>query len=281
MLAARLPSDVDSSASLHLSALLSSQPTLLRDAAARVAATRRPLDALRSGVGLSLAVNLARRYGGARIGHDASGRPRVLYDDDTGPHPAGAAADVSISHHGAWVVAAAAPAGARVGVDVLRLDAAPASAVARARLAAYMAPEERAALGTAAPHQMRLFAALWAAKEAVVKARGGAGVSAAAFAALALAPTSLAALMAWVARGDGDDGIELVLCPPLEGEGRLHVWMLDAEHVAALAHCGESEDTGVEPWPPRVEEVRFEDALEGMGASVRGGPFRLKAASSL
>ena len=237
----------------------------------RLSPSRRPLDALRSAVGLTLALRLSRC--GVRIGHDAGGRPRV---EAAGGEPL-LREDVSIAHHGSWVMAAAAVA-ARVGVDVLRVDSAPATVRERAHLAAYLAPSECAALealvGASAPCHARAFAALWALKEACAKALGSEGMSARSFSELALGPPCLAALMAWAPAGEGP--LEITLAPHPSGSAwRARAWMIDAEHVAAAALLvgGEGGEAQL-LWPPAAVQVVTLEELIACGGE-RLSPLRV------
>lgn len=122
----------------------------------------------------------ARQYAAARVllrlalGHylDCAPGSVVLYRDAAGkPHVAAAAeVDVSISHCDGCVAVAVARGG-RVGIDVERLDRAPADYLALARQF-YAEPEYRALRLEGAGGGFVRFIELWTLKEAYVKALG-------------------------------------------------------------------------------------------------------------
>lgn len=122
----------------------------------------------------------ARQYAAARVllrlalGHylDCAPGNVVLYRDEAGKPHVGAAADVDVSiSHCDGCVAVAIVRGGRVGIDVERLDRAPADYLALAQRF-YAEPEYRALRLEGAGGGFVRFIELWTLKEAYVKALG-------------------------------------------------------------------------------------------------------------
>lgn len=223
------------------------------------------------------------------VTRDKSGRPRVVVTAgaDTLAPPA---ADVSLAHHGSWVLAAAAGGqGTRVGVDVVHLSEVPLP-VAAARVARHFSESEAgllsnaAAAGSPPAAHARLFAALWAYKEASWKAgscadelRGGEGAASQAadpasspLRGIGLPPALAAAAGTWAAGGETAalDVATAVVEVHSEGAPAATVrvsmlWLLGGDHVAALvvecprarlssASLTRDDAVGFEAWEPSV-----------------------------
>jgi len=150
---------------------------LSRVESVRAARHSRPLDAWRAAAGRLLVEAVAAPHVAAR---EAGGRLRIVaapVADDARrqmppPH------DVSLSHHGGWVVAATA-VGCHVGVDVLRVPDAPllrtGGGSAPAALRRFFGDGEWAAIRDDRNDDAVArvtFCAAWTAKEAYVKVRG-------------------------------------------------------------------------------------------------------------
>lgn len=158
------PSPHSAAASALVSGLLTAD-------AERVRRKARWVDAWRTAVGCALASLAAPPT--LRVARAASGRPYVAHADGV----ACAARDVSIAHHGDWVLVAALTdaAGWRVGVDVVSVRDAPETSAELARVAAFLGTSEAAGVARApdAEAARRAFCVAWAAKEAFVKVRCG------------------------------------------------------------------------------------------------------------
>jgi hypothetical protein len=250
------------------------------------------------GVDVNTAKPLGERAVSLDVERDQSGRPRVVVTATAHAPPAAAppaaAADASLAHHGSWVLAAAAGGeGSRVGVDVVYLGAVPLPGAA-ARIARHFSADEaeqltRAAGGDSPPEaHSRLFAAMWAYKEASWKAssrvdglRGGEEAASPAatptsspLRGIALPPALAAAVGAWAAGGETTalDVTTAVVVDVHSGVPAATIrvsmlWLLDGEHVAALVvECPSARlpvgivpvlnnAAGFEAWEPSVPEL--------------------------
>ena len=138
--------------------------------AARLRRKTRWIDEWRSAIGSILCSTAASPL---VVGRSHSGRPFVMHNDGT----ACISRDISLTHHGDWVLVAAAfnaPPSWRIGVDVLRVVDAPGTHDALAQINAFLGPGERAAIAGAPDIVTARFmlCVIWAAKEAFAKAMG-------------------------------------------------------------------------------------------------------------